>query len=198
MGEEVPVKRQRSTAQVRIAHTCEGCGNSGKPCNKCKTAMYVKEEFVCGEVFSVGGHPCGPKTARTRFWTVLVLSDDDEDSESEDELRDRVYARGGESRSKSIAARAIVHRAQPMYLRFYHGDETKMVSFATMTVGELISEIEDSLLEWEGCFRCLFFKGKGYTPGGAGTEKLLSEIDMHRKCTAHVELRDMRRCAWLQ
>ena len=67
--------------------------------------MYVKEEFVCGEVFSVGGHPCGPKTARTRFWTVLVLSDDDEDSESEDELRDRVYARGGE-KEEQVNSRA--------------------------------------------------------------------------------------------
>jgi hypothetical protein len=161
--------------------------------------MYVKEEFVYGEVFSKGGHCCGPKTARTRLWTVLVLSDDDEDSESEDELRDRVYARGGESRSKSKAARAIVHRKQPMYLRFFHGDETKMVSFATMTVGELISEIEDSLLDWEGYFRCLFFQGRSYIPGGAGTEKLLSEIEMHRECTAHVELRQVeRKSAWLQ
>ena len=25
--------------------------------------MYVKEEFVYGEVFSQGGHCCGPKTA---------------------------------------------------------------------------------------------------------------------------------------
>jgi hypothetical protein len=161
--------------------------------------MYVKEEFVCGEIFSVGGHPCGPKTARTRFWTVLVLSDDDEDSESEDELRDRVNARGGEKRSKSIAARAIVHPAQPMYLRFWHGDETKMVSFATTTVGELITEVEDSLLPWEGDFRCLFFKSRAYTRAGSGLEKLLSEIGMFRECTVHVELREVeRKSAWLQ
>ena len=64
--------------------------------------MYVKEEFTFGEGFTQLVMCRGAKSARTLFWTVLVLSDDDEDSESEDELRDRVYARGGEKRSKSI------------------------------------------------------------------------------------------------
>ena len=75
-----------------------------------------------------------------------------------------------------------------------------MVSFASMTVGELISEIQDSLLDWEGCFRCLFFQGRSYIPGGAGTEKFLSQINMFRECTANVELRGgvPRRSAWLQ
>ena len=45
--------------------------------------------------------------AQTRFWTVLVLSDDDEDSESEDELSSRVEARGGEKKSKSIVQEAV-------------------------------------------------------------------------------------------
>ena len=163
--------------------------------------MYVKEEFVYGEVFSQGGHCCGAKTARTCLWTVLVLSDDDEDSESEDELRERVYARGGERRSKSLAARAVVHPKQPMYIRCYHGERTMNVSFASMTVGELMSEIQESLLtgNWEGRFRCLLFKGRAYTPGGAGTEKFLSQIDMHRGCTAHVEFRrGETSSAWLQ
>ena len=69
--------------------------------------MYVKEEFVYGESFTQGGHWRGAKIARTRFWNVLVLSDDDEDSESEDELIDRVYARGGERRSKSIVPAVV-------------------------------------------------------------------------------------------
>ena len=76
-----------------------------------------------------------------------------------------------------------------------------MVSFASMTVGELISEIQDSLLteDWEGSLRCLFFNVRSYIPGGAGTEKLLSQINMHRECTASVELRGgERRSAWLQ
>ena len=58
--------------------------------------MYVKSEFQFGECFMHGG----AKYARTRFWTVLELSDDDEDSESDDELLDRVYARGGEKREE--------------------------------------------------------------------------------------------------
>ena len=88
----MPVKRQRSTAQVRIAHTCEG------------SAMYVKEEFVYGERRNWRG----VKICRTRLWTVLVLSDDDEDSESEDELSSRVEARGGERRSKSIVPALVI------------------------------------------------------------------------------------------
>ena len=69
--------------------------------------MFVKEEFTFGEGFTQIVMCRGAKVARTRFWTVLVLSDDDEDSESEDELIDRVYARGGEKRSKSIAPAVV-------------------------------------------------------------------------------------------
>ena len=69
--------------------------------------MHVKEEFTFGEGFTQIVMCRGAKSARTRFWTVLVLSDDDEDSESEDELIDRVYARGGEKRSKSIALAVV-------------------------------------------------------------------------------------------
>ena len=69
--------------------------------------MHVKKEFVYGEGFTQGGSWRGAKIARTRFWTVLVLSDDDEDSESEDELSARVEARGGEKRSKSIVKEAV-------------------------------------------------------------------------------------------
>ena len=58
--------------------------------------MYVKREFVLARLHCTGG----AKSARTRLWTVLVLSDDDEDSESDDELLDRVYARGGEKREE--------------------------------------------------------------------------------------------------
>ena len=84
VNEEVPVKRQRSTAQVRIAYTCEGCGLIRKTrASRCRTAMYVKEEFTYGERRTCADLPA-IKYARTRFWTVLVLSDDDGDSESED------------------------------------------------------------------------------------------------------------------
>jgi hypothetical protein len=69
--------------------------------------MYVKEEFTFGEGFTQIVMCRGAKVARTRFWTVLVLSDNDEDSESEDELSARVEARGGEKRSKSIVKEAV-------------------------------------------------------------------------------------------
>ena len=111
----MPLKRQRSTAQVRIAHTYEG------------VAMYVKEEFVYGEIFSQGGHCLGAKTARTCFWTVLVLSDDDEDSESDDELLDRVYARGGERREEGRLWTGAVWRpcGRPLLLGDANGRESK-------------------------------------------------------------------------
>ena len=59
--------------------------------------MYVKEEFSLARSSACTARR---QDARTRFWTVLVLSDDDEDSESDDELLDRVYARGGEKREE--------------------------------------------------------------------------------------------------
>ena len=87
-----------------------------------------------------------------------------------------------------------------MYIRFPRGEKTLLVSFTSMTVGELISEIQNSLLadDWKAlvrgvgaapnALRGLVFKSQRYVPGGTGTEKLLSQIDMHRECTANVQL----------
>ena len=103
-------------------------------------------------------------------------------------------------RPQQVAAERVYIKAQPMYIRFPRGEKTLLVSFASMTVGELISEIQDSLLadDWKALvqgvgaapntLRGLIFKSQRYVPGGTGTEKLLSQIDMHRECTASVQL----------
>ena len=103
-------------------------------------------------------------------------------------------------RPQQVAAERVYIKAQPMYIRFPRGEKTLLVSFASMTVGELISEIQDSLLadDWKALvqgvgaapntLRGLVFKSQRYVPGGTGTEKLLSQIDMHRECTANVQL----------
>ena len=103
-------------------------------------------------------------------------------------------------RPQQVAAERVYIKAQPMYIRFPRGEKTLLVSFAAMTVGELISEIQNSLLadDWKAlvqgvgaapnALRGLVFKSQRYVPGGTGTEKLLSQIDMHRECTANVQL----------
>ena len=85
--------------------------------------MYVKSEFQFGECFMHGG----AKYARTRFWTVLELSDDDEDSESDDELLDRVYARGGEKREEGRWWIGAVWQpcGRPLLLGDAHGGQSK-------------------------------------------------------------------------
>jgi hypothetical protein len=78
-----------------------------------------------------------------------------------------------------------------MYIKFPGGEEKSLqVSFPSTTVGELLSEV-DSLLTDSGsavALRSLNFCGKVYVPGGTGTDKLLSQINMHVDCTAHVLL----------
>jgi len=95
----------------------------------------------------------------------------------------------------------VQHELQPLYIKFPRGLKTLHVSFSSTTVGELISEIQGLLLtdvHWQvlvqgvgaapNALRCLLFCGKSYLPGGTGTEKLLSQINMHRECTADVYL----------
>ena len=90
---------------------------------------------------------------------------------------------------------------EPLCIRFPRGSKMLYVSFSSTTVGELISEIQGLLLtdvHWQvlvqgvgaapNALRCLLFCGKSYRPGGTGTEKLLSQINMHRECTADVYL----------
>ena len=92
-------------------------------------------------------------------------------------------------------------RNQQLYMKVPRGLKTLHVSFSSTTVGELISEIQGLLLtdvHWKvlvqgvgaapNALRCLLFCGKSYRPGGTGTEKLLSQINMRRECTADVYL----------
>ena len=89
------------------------------------------------------------------------------------------------------AAEKVYTEAQTMYIKFPGGEEKSLqVSFPSTTVGELLSEV-DSLLTDSGSavgLRSLNFLGKVYVPGGTGTDKLLSQINMHVDCTAHVLL----------